>query len=132
MTQVPRPSAGLQNEILSEVGSASEDDAETSGDGQGFESQNDIETSAEVEHAGDSECGKGGGQYEGIKNDYPHSLNNTIFISKLKKNLARSKISALSTQLSATASALPTNSPLIPSAKTKSSIPKPKPQPENP
>lgn len=118
--------------FFSEVGSASEDDAETSGDGQGFESQNDIETSAEVEHAGDSECGKGGGQYEGIKNDYPHSLNNTIFISKLKKNLARSKISALSTQLSATASALPTNSPLIPSAKTKSSIPKPKPQPENP
>lgn len=120
--------------FFSEVGSASEDDAETSGDGQGFESQNDIETSAEVEHAGDSACGKSDRQYEGIKNDYPHLLNNTIFISKRKKKLARLKIqhSALSTQLSATASALPTNSQLIPSAKTKSSIPKPKPQPENP
>ena len=110
--------------FFSEVGSASEDDAETSSDGQGFESQNDIETSAEVEHAGDSECGKSDGQYEGIKNDYPHSLNNTIFISKLKKNLAQrqnfgTQHSALSTQL-------------IPSAKAKSSIPKPKPQPENP
>ena len=111
--------------FFSEVGSASEDDAETSSDGQGFESQNDIETSAEVEHSGDSEFGKSDGQYEGIKNDYPHSLNNTIFISKLKKNLAQRKIffstqhSALSTQL-------------IPSAKAKSSIPKPKPQPENP
>ena len=112
--------------FFSEVGSASEDDAETSSDGQGFESQNDIETSAEVEHAGDSECGKSDGQYEGIKNDYPHSLNNTIFISKLKKNLARSKISALSTQHSAL------STQLIPSAKAKSSIPKPKPQPENP
>ena len=87
--------------FFSEVGSASEDDAETSGDGQGFESQNDIETSAEVEHAGDSACGKSDRQYEGIKNDYPHSLNNTIFISKRKKNLARRKISTLSTQHSA-------------------------------